>query len=366
MQYIQNESFLDRLFHRINMERSVLNIVAILIRNAEGFQRFILRGSGKRKIAGIVQQFASFHHSVDLILIVHFVIGSKPGKRKVHLRRVPSALSGMSLIDDNGEMVIFVFRSDLRNNVRELFNRGNNNTLSICNGFRKITGVLCPCDCVANLHKLLDCVPNLLIKNPAIRDYNNGIQHRATVLFQPDELMSKPCDRVGFAAACAVLNEILLSNAICFHIGKQLCYNVELVVAGKYLFFLFLFGILIHLNDNLSIVFYDQRQLFLGEDILPKIIGHKTVWIRRVTCSVIVSLVKRQKPTVLSGEFRAEFDTSIIYGKMHHAAFKGKNRLAGIAIIFILLHSIVNILLSELIFQFKGDNRQTVCKNAHI
>ena len=322
LQHIQNESFLDRLLHRINMEGSMLDIVAVLIRNAEGFQRFILRGCGKRKVAGIVQQFAPFHHGVDFILVVHFVIGSKSGKRKVHLRRVSSALSGMSFIDDDGEMVILVFCSNLRNNVRELLNRGHDNTLSIGNGFREIAGAFCPCDRVADLHELLDRIPNLLVENPAVGDYDNGIQHRATVLFKPNQLMSKPSDRVGFAAACAVLNKILFSDTICFHIGKQPRYNIELMVAGENLFFLFLLGILVHLDDDLRVVFYDQRQFFLGENILPKIIGHKTVWIRRVTCSIIISLVKGQKPTVFPCKLRAELDAGIVYGKMHHATFE--------------------------------------------
>ena len=78
LQHIQNESFLDRLLHRINVERSVLNIVTVLIWNAECFQRFILWGCGKRKVAGIVQQFTPFHHGVDLILVIHLVIRSKP------------------------------------------------------------------------------------------------------------------------------------------------------------------------------------------------------------------------------------------------------------------------------------------------
>ncbi len=73
LQYIQNESFLDRLFHRINMKRSMLNIVAVLIRNTESFQRFILRGGGKRKIAGIVQQFASFYHCIDSVFVIHII-----------------------------------------------------------------------------------------------------------------------------------------------------------------------------------------------------------------------------------------------------------------------------------------------------
>ena len=119
-----------------------------------------------------------------------------------------------------------------------------------------------------------------------------------------------------------MLNKVLFSDTVCFHIGKQLRYNIELMVAGENLLFLFLFGVLVHLDDDLRVVFYNQRQFFLGEDILPKIIGHKAVWIRRVTCSIIISLVKGQKPAVLSGKFRAELDTGIVYGKMHHAAFE--------------------------------------------
>ena len=344
----------------------MFNIVTVLIWNAECFQRFILRGCGKRKVAGIVQQFAPFHHGVDFILVVHFVIGSKSGKRKVHLRRVSSALSGMSLIDDNGEMVILVFRSDLRNDVWELFNRGDNNTFSIRNGFRKIAGVLRPCNRAADLHKLLDRIPNLLVENPAVSDYDNGIQHRTAVLLKSDKLVSKPSDRVGFTAACAVLNKVLFSDTVCFHIGKQLRYNIELMVAGENLLFLFLFGVLVHLDDDLRVVFYNQRQFFLGEDILPKIIGHKAVWIRRVTCSIIISLVKGQKPAVLSGKFRAELDTGIVYGKMHHAAFELEQHLSGITVILVLLNGIINILLCDLILEFKCNNRETIDKYAQI
>ena len=272
----------------------------------------------------------------------------------------------MSLIDDNCEMVILVFCSNLWNDVRELLNRGHDNTLSICNGFRKIAGVLRPCDRVADLHELLDSIPNLLVENPAVGDYNNGIQHRATVLLKSDELVSKPSDRVGFAAACAVLNKILFSNTICFHISKQLRYNIELMVAWKNLLFLFLFGVLVHLNDDLRVVFYDQRQLFLGENILPKIISHDAIGIWWISCTIIISLVKGQKPAVSSGKFRAELDTGIVYGKMRHAAFELEQHLSGITVILVLLNGIINILLCNLILELKCNNREAIDKYAQI
>ena len=80
--------------------------------------------------------------------------------------------------------------------------------------------MLRPCNCIAHLHKLLDGIPYLLIQDAAVGYHNNGIQHRTTILFKPDDLMSKPCDRVGFSAARTVLNQVFLSNTIRFYIGK--------------------------------------------------------------------------------------------------------------------------------------------------
>ena len=272
----------------------------------------------------------------------------------------------MSLIDDNGEMVILVFRSDLRNDVWELFNRGDNNTFSIRNGFRKIAGVLRPCNRAADLHKLLNRIPNLLIEDTAVSDYDNGIQHRTTVLLKSDKLVSKPSDRVGFTAACAVLNKVLFSDTVCFHIGKQLRYNIELMVAGKYLFFLFLLGILVHLNNNLRIVFYNQRQPFLCKNILPKVISHDAIGIWWISCSIVIALIKWQKPAIFPSELCAELDAGIVNSKMHHAALELEQHLSGITVILVLLNGIINILLCDLILELKCNNRETIDKYAQI
>ena len=133
LQHIQNKAFLDGLFHRIHMERSVFDVVSILERNAEGLQRFVLRSGCERKVAGVVQQLAPLHHGIDLVLIIHLVIRSEPGECKVHLRRISAALTGVRLVNNNGKAVILVFCPDLRDNVREFLNRSNDDTLSIGN-----------------------------------------------------------------------------------------------------------------------------------------------------------------------------------------------------------------------------------------
>ena len=85
LKHIQNKTFLDCLLHRVDMEWPVLDVIAVLIRNAESFKRLIFRRSGKGKVAGIAKQLAPLHHSINLILIVEFVIRRKARKGKVHL-----------------------------------------------------------------------------------------------------------------------------------------------------------------------------------------------------------------------------------------------------------------------------------------
>ena len=151
---------------------------------AESLQCLILRCGRKGKIAGIIQQLTPFHHSVDFVLVVHLIIRGKPGEGKIHLRRVASALPGMRLINDNSETILFVSGSNLRNNVWEFLNRGNNDALAVCDGFGKIAGVFCPGHSIADLHKLLDGIPDLFIEDTAVSDYNDRVQHRTPILFK--------------------------------------------------------------------------------------------------------------------------------------------------------------------------------------
>ena len=118
--------------------------------------------------------------------------------------------------------------------------------------------MLCPCHSIADLHELLDGIPNLLIQDAAVGDNNNGIQHRMSIQLKSNELMGKPCDRVGFSAACTVLNEILFPDAVCFHICKEFCNHIQLMIARKNLLFLFLLRLLIDLNNHLGIVLDDE------------------------------------------------------------------------------------------------------------
>ena len=71
--------------------------------------------------------------------------------------------------------------------------------------------------------------------------------------------MSKPCDRVGLAASRTVLDQVFTPDTVFPHIAKKLCNHIQLMISWKNLLLFFLFGILIHLNNDLSIVLNNQR-----------------------------------------------------------------------------------------------------------
>ena len=79
---------------------------------------------------------------------------------------------------------------------------------------------------------------------------NAMMEGRKLLLFKPNQLMGQPCDRIGFSAACAVLDQIFMSDTLFPHITKKLCDNIQLMIARENLLFLFLFGILRGYNDG--------------------------------------------------------------------------------------------------------------------
>ena len=138
------------------------------------------------------------------------------------------------------------------------------------------------------------------------------------------------------------------------------------MVAGENLLFLFLFGILINFNNDLCIIFYNQRQLFLCKNIFPKVVSHDAIRIWWISCSIVIAFIKWQKPAIFPSKLCAELDAGIINSKMHHAAFELEQHLSGITVILVLLNGIINILLCDLILEFKCNNWETIDKYAQI
>jgi hypothetical protein len=91
---------------------------------------------------------------------------------------------------------------------------------------------------------------------------------------------------------------------------------------------------------TLRIIFYNARQFSLGKDVLPKIVCHKAVRIRRISCAVVVAFIERQEPAIFPCELCTELDRSIVHGKVNHAALEGEQQIVEISIFLILTDSI--------------------------
>lgn len=114
--------------------------------------------------------------------------------------------------------------------------------------------MLSPHHGVFHLHKLLDSIADLLIKDTTVRYNKDGVDQQSTILFNADKLMSQPCDGVRFAASCTVLNQVTLTDTVGTNISKQLFNHIKLMIAREYLFDRLLLGILVNFLDNLCVV----------------------------------------------------------------------------------------------------------------
>ena len=178
--------------------------------------------------------------------------------------------------------------------------------------------------------------------------------------------MGQPGNGIGFARPGAVLDEIAFAHTVLPDIGQEFFYTIQLMIARPDLFDRFLPGFRIFLDDDLDVVLDDTGQFRLRQDIFPQVVRHDALGVGRIPGPIAVSFVERQEPAGLPAKFRAELDRLIIYGKMYDTALEGKQQFPGIAVFFILFHSIGCRLSREMIFQLYGNDGQTVDEQAEV
>ena len=82
--------------------------------------------------------------------------------------------------------------------------------------------------------KLIHRFLKLAVKDTAV-GYNNHRLKNLIILFvmQTRKPVSKPGDRIGLARTGTMLNQVVFSAAVCFHIGNQLRDHIKLMKAGE-------------------------------------------------------------------------------------------------------------------------------------
>ena len=119
-----------------------------------------------------------------------------------------------------------------------------------------------------------------------------------------------------------MLNQIPQPDSVGLHIRQQPLHTIQLVVTWKYLLYFLFLRLRVFFNDHLRIVLDNATQFQLGQDVLPQIVGHQTVRIRRIPGSVAISFIEGQEPAGFALQLGAEFDSCIVNGKMHHTALE--------------------------------------------
>ena len=205
-----------------------------------------------------------------------------------------------------------------------------------------------------------------LSKNPPVRYHDHRIDHRVSILFQPDQLMGQPGNGIGFAGPGAVLDQIPFAHPMGLYIRQELFHTVQLMIPGPDLLDGLFPGVRVFLRHHLGIIFNDPGQFFPGQDVLPQVIGHYALRVGRIPGPILVPFVEGQEPAVFPLEFRAEHNGLVVQGKMHHTALERKEQVPGIPVFLVLCHRISRILPGKVVLQFQGDHRQPVDEQAQI
>lgn len=163
-----------------------------------------------------------------------------------------------------------------------------------------------------------------------------------------------------------MLNEVAPAGAVLADIGQELSNHIELVIAGKDLYCFLFTCLLVLCFDHLGIVLEDVCQPITGEDLLPQVSGFETVRVGRIAGAVVPAPVEWQKPGSLPLELRAHPHLVVVDGELHDTASELEKPLAGVAVALVLQDGVLDRLLREAVFQFKGSDRQTIDEQAQI
>ena len=186
------------------------------------------------------------------------------------------------------------------------------------------------------------------------------------VVLETDKPVGEPGDGVRLAAAGGVLDEVSPSDARFGHIGEQLAYDFELVVAGPDLLPLDSRGVPVLRLDDLGVVLDDVGEAVAGEHPLPQVVGLESVRVRWIPGTVVPAAVEWEEPRGLAFKFGAEAHLVVVYREMDEAASELKELLARVAVALVLLDRVLDRLLGEAVLELEGGDRQSVDEKAQV
>ena len=325
---VENELFLDRLFHRILVERRVSQPLRRRMLLAEHLQRLVLRRRGEGIVVRVLRELAALDDTMDFVLRVFrlAVLVQRLRIARNACRQTGghfTVLARMRLVYHNGEVLVFERRSDFVEDERELVNRRNDDLLAALQQLTQRIGAIGPADKVLELRKGVDVVANLLVEIDAVRDNDDGVElGRRVRLLQQDQLIRKPRDRIRLARPGRVLDQELAPHRVGRGLRQEPPHRVELVIARPDDPLLDLAGLLLLGDDHLREVLDDVRKRRLGEDLFPKVARHRLARNDGIARAAVHAAIERQEPRLGALQLRAHVDVVVVHGEMHGATLR--------------------------------------------
>ena len=181
--------------------------------------------------------------------------------------------------------------------------------------------------------------------------------------------MCQPCNGIGFAAACRVLNQVIFLAVVFYDIFHQLAHGIKLMITGENQRFLghTLTGIRVFLGlllQEYNFINQIQHCIFF-EDIFPHIRNIDAVFVVGVALAGVnpnaAAFVERQKERRFSFQIGAHIDFVQVHGKVSQTArLKFQQTGFVIPLELILTDRILIILSAGVAFQLKGENGNAV------
>ena len=219
---------------------------------------------------------------------------------------VLTGCGGMGFVDDDGETLTFQ-PCNAVDDVRKLLNRSSYNLCVSVQRNRKVSRIALIIHHPDQTRFVLHAHNGLLqltVDHDTVGNDDDIIKDDLVIrIMQRCKPVGKPCDRVGFAGACTVLNQIILRCAVVTDITQQLANHIELMIPREYdILGLFRFScqlVLAFLGFDKDELTDEVKDGILCQNILPHI-GHAVlVFEGRIarTCidSFTISHVERQE-----------------------------------------------------------------------
>ncbi len=290
----------------------------------------------------------------------------------------------MGFVDDDGKafvlgvdgdrLALFFEGFDRLGNEGKFLDGGDDDGGAVGEGFGELLGVLVDfLDDSGFVLELVDGVLKLLVEDEAIGDDDDGVEDAGVVaVVEAGEAMGEPCDRVGFAGACGVLNEVVVAGALGLGVVDEATDGVELVVAGEDEGFFDVpfgscgggeggfFGFQVHEAGE------DVEEAVSGEDFVPEVAGADVVGNRGIACAVVVAAIEGQEGGGGAFELGGHDDGIGIGSEVDKAAFfEGEEGFFGVAVL-VLLADVLGGLAAHRVFEFDADDRETIKREDNV